>query len=108
MGAQVACIISSPPYAESLDDQRPKCGPGQTSINDKRFEGKDRYSGEPNVSEGYGHSVGQLGAMKSGILSEGFMDQGKTVMGECPVDTWHNCYDDSWRDLIVPDAFAHP
>lgn len=25
-----------------------------------------------------------------------------------PVYTWHGCYDDSWRDLIVPDAFAHP
>jgi hypothetical protein len=21
---------------------------------------------------------------------------------------WHNCYEGSWRDLIVPDAFAHP
>lgn len=27
---------------------------------------------------------------------------------EIPVLTWHNCYDDSWRKLIVPEAFAHP
>ena len=23
-------------------------------------------------------------------------------------DTWHGCYDESWKDLIVPEAFAHP
>jgi hypothetical protein len=23
-------------------------------------------------------------------------------------DTWVGCYDDSWKGLIVPDAFAHP
>lgn len=23
-------------------------------------------------------------------------------------ETWTGCYDDGWRDLIVPDAFAHP
>lgn len=21
---------------------------------------------------------------------------------------WHGCYNDSWRDIIVPEAFAHP
>ncbi len=21
---------------------------------------------------------------------------------------WHGCYDDFWKDLIVPEAFAHP
>jgi len=21
---------------------------------------------------------------------------------------WHNCYDDSWQGIIVPEAFAHP
>jgi len=24
------------------------------------------------------------------------------------VDEWVSCYADSWQDLIVPDAFAHP
>ena len=23
-------------------------------------------------------------------------------------DTWHGCYDESWKDIIVDDAFAHP
>lgn len=23
-------------------------------------------------------------------------------------ESWHGCYDDGWRDLIVPEAFAHP
>ena len=22
--------------------------------------------------------------------------------------TWHNCYNDSWKGLIVPEAFSHP
>lgn len=25
-----------------------------------------------------------------------------------PVDEWTGCYDQSWRDLIVPEAFTHP
>lgn len=24
------------------------------------------------------------------------------------MDKWHNCYDDSWQGIIVPEAFAHP
>lgn len=24
------------------------------------------------------------------------------------MDNWHNCYDDSWKGIIVPEAFAHP
>jgi len=24
------------------------------------------------------------------------------------VNKWHNCYDESWKDVIVPEAFAHP
>lgn len=24
------------------------------------------------------------------------------------VSVWHNCYDNQWRGLIVPDAFSHP
>lgn len=26
----------------------------------------------------------------------------------CPIEDWHGCYDDSWRELIVPEAFRHP
>ena len=22
--------------------------------------------------------------------------------------TWTNCYDESWQDVIVPEAFSHP
>jgi hypothetical protein len=25
-----------------------------------------------------------------------------------PIVRWTGCYDDGWRDLIVPEAFAHP
>ena len=28
-------------------------------------------------------------------------------MREVPTVRWDGCYDDSWRDLIVPEAFAH-
>ena len=24
------------------------------------------------------------------------------------MDNWYKCYDDSWKDIIVPEAFAHP
>ena len=24
------------------------------------------------------------------------------------ISTWHNCYDESWQGIIVPEAFAHP
>ena len=30
------------------------------------------------------------------------------VVGESEVLNWVGCYDDSWRDLIVDEAFAHP
>lgn len=29
-------------------------------------------------------------------------------MLELSTSKWHGCYDDSWRGLIVPEAFAHP
>lgn len=29
-------------------------------------------------------------------------------MRESVASTWHGCYDNSWRGLIVDDAFAHP
>ena len=29
-------------------------------------------------------------------------------VSEVPVTIWGGCYDESWRDLIVPAAFAHP
>lgn len=41
-------------------------------------------------------------------------DDGNTQGGErmtqtlCEPVTWHGCYNDSWRDVIVPEAFAHP
>lgn len=25
-----------------------------------------------------------------------------------PTETWHGCYDGSWKGLIVPEAFSHP
>lgn len=28
-------------------------------------------------------------------------------MREVPTVRWDGCYDSSWRDLIVPQAFAH-
>ena len=28
-------------------------------------------------------------------------------MREVPTVRWDGCYDQSWRDLIVPQAFAH-
>ena len=24
------------------------------------------------------------------------------------LNNWHNCYDDGWQGIIVPEAFAHP
>ena len=24
------------------------------------------------------------------------------------VNEWHKCYDEGWKDLIVPEAFSHP
>jgi len=24
------------------------------------------------------------------------------------MDTWQNCYDDGWKDIIIPEAFSHP
>ena len=29
------------------------------------------------------------------------------TIGE-PVGKWTGCYDGSWKDIIVPEAFAHP
>ncbi|KKM77865.1 hypothetical protein LCGC14_1365800 [marine sediment metagenome] len=28
--------------------------------------------------------------------------------GRMQVNTWTNCYDGSWKDVIVPEAFSHP
>src|SRR3989304_3206170 len=27
---------------------------------------------------------------------------------DAPISDWHHCYDDSWKGLIVDEAFAHP
>ena len=35
------------------------------------------------------------------------MENGKENMREVPVVEWGQCYDDSWRGLIVPAAFVH-
>jgi hypothetical protein len=35
-------------------------------------------------------------------------DKMEAAVGECEWLDWKSCYDESWRDLIVPDAFAHP
>lgn len=29
-------------------------------------------------------------------------------VGDLPVTIWESCYDDSWKSLIVDEAFAHP
>ncbi len=29
-------------------------------------------------------------------------------MPENKINQWHNCYDEGWKDLIVPEAFSHP
>jgi DNA modification methylase len=29
-------------------------------------------------------------------------------MSKQPPEKWHNCYDDSWQGIIVPEAFCHP
>jgi hypothetical protein len=31
----------------------------------------------------------------------------KGAKRECPVTVWTACYKDSWRGLIVDEAFAH-
>jgi DNA modification methylase len=30
------------------------------------------------------------------------------LSGDMKIETWHGCYESSWNDLIVPDAFTHP
>ena len=30
------------------------------------------------------------------------------TLGDCPVDSWAGCYDDSWQGLITPESFSHP
>ncbi|KKL64004.1 hypothetical protein LCGC14_2169460 [marine sediment metagenome] len=29
-------------------------------------------------------------------------------VGSCPGTIFEGCYNDSWKDHIVPEAFAHP
>lgn len=43
------------------------------------------------------------------VGGEADMVTGKeNVVGECKVLDWTGCYDNSWRGLIVDEAFAHP
>ena len=53
--------------------------------------------------DAYGTSPGQLGTLPSGAL-----DAPPQPATSAPVTTWQGCYGDSWQDLIVPEAFAHP
>lgn len=54
----VAAVLASPPYAESLDHP-----PGNKSFDGK---GTQRHCGQIHVETGYGNSAGQLGRMKAG------------------------------------------
>jgi hypothetical protein len=97
----VAMIVASPPYAESIDSRN-----GPSGLNVKfRKDGKPMAYGRDQLqmnAEGYGSSLGQLGAMKEGNPNM------ETTLTQCPVTTWAGCYDDNWKRLIVDEAFAHP
>lgn len=35
------------------------------------------------------------------------VERKEVKLREVPILQWENAYNDSWRDLIVPEAFAH-
>ena len=86
---QVDAIVCSPPYAET------------TLTGGGTSDGQGYTQGERCFNE-YGHAEGQIGALKSGTTEAVMPDSETEYM------TWSACYDDSWKDLIVDEAFAHP
>jgi len=49
-----------------------------------------------------------LGNRYEGIESKEAMNKLETYSRGKMMGEWHNCYDDGWQGLIVPEAFAHP
>src|SRR5579872_3134626 len=97
----VAGIVSSPPFAASLND----------GIVDDRWKSWARNPDGSNrlarsMSQNYGSSAGQLGAFPLVALPEHM--GGLMTLPEVEVLTWEGCYNDSWKSLIVQSAYSHP
>lgn len=106
-------LICSPPYADSVDSRSGPSGlkgVGGTGLQTNgRPLGMSRADLQMN-KEGYGHTPGQLGSLKEGSfpITEEHMTKEQRVGSCVPVDEWPGLFDQSWKDLIVGDAFAHP
>lgn len=87
--AEIIAVISSPPFLDARADTT-------ASI-------KGQNAPTAHDPEAFGTTPGQLGAMKAGPM--------ETTMTEptiVPTLDWHGCYDDGWKGLLIPAAFAHP
>jgi hypothetical protein len=97
----VDCIISSPPYAESVDARRE--AEREADRRHRERIGRNPHSPGGLPMDGYGSSPGQLAAMKPGAAPEQAM-----TTAEVPTTVWDGCYDGRWENLVVPESMAHP
>lgn len=67
-GQSIECVVASPPYVSTLQDQRVSRGPGQTSSHDVRKSGERYTDAGASSLAGYGTSPCQLGALPPGTL----------------------------------------
>jgi hypothetical protein len=59
--------------------------------------------GAMDGSTDYGTADGQVGSLRAGPGPGG-----EAEVGDVETLVWGGCYKDSWKGLIVPEAFAHP
>lgn len=102
-------VICSPPYSDAINSQQhgidwTKVGPA--TGNRKRGEGT-KHEETLQAQLSYGATPGQLGAMPAGSFPFTEDTMNKETQRDCVSHEWQGCYDDSWRGLIVADAFAH-
>jgi hypothetical protein len=95
----VNVVISSPPYADNINNQSVKSCVKSQEQREKHNLGGGQLAYPGN----YGTTEGQLGAMHAG---EPMSTTVSTV--EVPTQTWQGCYDDTWKGIITPESFAHP
>lgn len=98
----LAAVICSPPYADSFNQG----GDQATNPGMKWNKGERKDRGRVNRANfrgiNYGHTPGQVGALKSGDLMTA------TTAADCELLSWTGCYEDNWDGIICPEAFAHP
>jgi hypothetical protein len=108
MGSLDVVLLSSPPYADSVNSTAhgidwTKTGP--STGNRRRGKGT-KIEATLQAQLAYGNHLGQLGRMKGDALAT--LPRAPQTEYDVPITTWTGCYSGSWKGLLTEAAWSHP